>query len=156
MSKPSTILQDPEQSALRELLRDMLKERGESLSQFGRTLAHTIDSERAPFTKPYIIRLRDGSDRITEPIAKALHTLAAMQDGVSELQARMRPVTMLAVYDHEPGTVVLGKSKPCALPGCRIRFVPVSTAQRYCSIECRKEAQKRKRIAARDVKRLQG
>ena len=127
------------------LLAHILAERGESLAAFGKVLAATIALDRQPFTKQYIYRLKSGDDEFTPEIMRALDTLAAMMDGVSELQARARECVVLAVNELPPNTVVMGKAKNCALPGCRVVFVPASPAQRYCSPECRDEMRSRRR-----------
>jgi len=133
------------QEALRALLRELIEARGESLREFGATLARVIDPDARPFTRAYIIALRDGKRRITPKISHALFVLAAMEDGASELQARARKVQVWAVHDLPPDAIVLGKARRCALPGCRTTFVPVTPNQRYCSRECRQEMRRRRR-----------
>jgi hypothetical protein len=138
------------QEALRALLIDLLQGRNESLAQFGKTLAATIHPDREPFTKQYIGRLKAGQDRITPEIGDAMLTLAAMLDGVSELQARARPYQVLATHELPPGVVILGQARGCELPGCRIRFVPASPRQRFCSPECRQEMASRRKAAVKE------
>lgn len=133
------------QARLRALLAEIMTARQESLTAFGATLAATIDASRQPYSRQYVHRLRSGADAITPEIAGALHVLAAMLDGASELQARAREYTVLATHDLPPGTVVLGHAQSCALAGCRVHYVAASPRQRYCSTECRKEAKRRKR-----------
>jgi hypothetical protein len=146
------LLQDSEQTALRELLKSVLAGRNdgghhESLGQFGSVLAATIDPKHRPFSKQYVIRLREADDRITPEIARALNVLGAMLDGQSEVQARAREYTVLATHELPGNTVVLVPARQCALPGCRVAFVGYP-AQRYCGPECRKEAQRRRREAS--------
>jgi hypothetical protein len=129
------------------LLADLLTARAESLAQFGATLAGIIDPDHRPFTKQYILRLKQGKDAPTPEIARALLALAAMQDGVSDLQARAMPMTLLVIHEHEPNTIALGKSRGCKLAGCRIRFIPASPAQKFCSQDCRQEYNRRKQHA---------
>lgn len=140
------------QENLRAVLADLLLQRGESLSEFGAVLARTIDDRRAPFSRQYVYRLKTGQDVVTEEIGKALLVLGAMIDGVSELQARAHPVRVLAVHDLPDDVVVMGKHRGCGLPGCRVRFVPASPAQRYCSAGCRTEAARRRQVNVKGVK----
>lgn len=149
MSKPYQMMSQDE---LRALLNDLITQRGETLDVFGTVLAGTIGADRPPFSRQYIHRLRAGRDAITEKIAAALMVLAAMSDGVSELQARAHTVQVLAVHDLPAGTVVLGQARACALAGCRVQFVPASPGQRYCSRQCRVEAHQRRRATGRQEK----
>lgn len=133
------------QGDLRAVLADLMTQRGESLTEFGAVLARVIDESRPAFSRQYVHRLRAGRDAITPEIAGALLVLAAMSDGVGDLQARARSVQVLAVHDLPAGVVVLGRARACGLAGCRAWFVPASPRQRYCSQECRAEAHKRRR-----------
>ena len=133
------------QAHLRSLLIEVMRERGESLAEFGATLARTIDAGRAPFSRQYVHRLKVGQDPITAEIAQAIQVLGAMLDGVNELQARAQYVRVLAIHPLPGDVIVLGAARGCALAGCRIQFVPASPAQRYCSPECRREADRRRR-----------
>lgn len=137
------------QENLRAILVDLLLQRGESLGEFGTVLARTIEENKAPYSRQYIYRLKAGQDIITDEIANALMVLGAMADGIGELQARARPTQVLAIHELPPHVIIMGKARGCSLPGCRIRYVPASPAQRYCSSECRAEAARRRRIVAR-------
>ena len=134
--------------ALRASLNELIQARGESLGVFGATLAHTLDARRKPFSRQYVHRLRTGADIITPEIARAIQVLGAMFDGSSELQARAHEVRVWAVHDDLDGgdVFVLGRVRPCNLAGCRVRFVPASPAQRFCSVECRMEAARRRAV----------
>lgn len=126
------------------LLAQLKSELGQSWSQLAAILAQVVDPGRPPYSKAYLIRLSQGKDRVTPEIARGLDTLAAMADGQSELQARARPAQVLATHDLLPTDVVLEPARPCALPGCQIRFVSGHPRRRYCSAQCRKEAARRK------------
>lgn len=143
--KVSKRYQTMSQDDLRAVLGDLITQRGETLAVFGAVLAKTIAEDRPPFSRQYIYQLRTGRDAIPDDIAAALLVLAAMSDGVGELQARAHTVQVLAVHDLPAGTVVLGPARACGLAGCRVRFVPASPGQRYCSRQCRAEAYKRRR-----------
>lgn len=133
------------QASLRSLLIEVMRERGESLAEFGATLARTIDATKPAYSRQYVYRLKVGQDPITAEIAEALQVLGAMLDGVNELQARARYVRVLAIHPMPDDVIVMGKARGCDLAGCRIQFVPASPAQRYCSPECRREAVRRRR-----------
>lgn len=144
MSKPYSE-SSASQAHLRNLLIELMRERGESLAEFGATLAQTVDAGRQPFSRQYVYRLKVGQDPITAEIAQALQVLGAMLDGVNELQARAQYVRVLAIHPLPGDVIVLGRPRGCELAGCRIQFVPASPAQRYCSPECRREADRRRR-----------
>ena len=144
MSKPYSE-SSASQAHLRNLLIELMRERGESLAEFGATLARTIDAEKPAYSRQYVYRLKVGQDPITAEIAQALQVLGAMLDGVNELQAKARYVRVLAVNPLPDDVIVMGKARGCELAGCRIQFVPASPAQRYCSPECRQEAERRRR-----------
>lgn len=133
------------QASLRSLLIEVMRERGESLAEFGATLARTIDATKPAYSRQYVYRLKVGQDPITVEIAQALQVLAAMLDGVNEVQARAQYVRVLAVHPLPGDVIVLGRPRGCDLAGCRVQFVPASPAQRYCSAECRQEAERRRR-----------
>lgn len=138
------------QDHFRALLSDLRQARGESLAEFGRTLARVVDPPRAfPYSRSYVSKLESGAAPITAEIARALEVLAAMLDGVGEVQATARPVTvqLLALHDLPDGTVIKARPVQCALPGCRVIFIPAGR-ERYCSAECRREA-RRRHLAAR-------
>lgn len=133
---------DP-QNTLRTLLAELITSRRESLRVFGQTLAAVVEPGRKPYSKTYIIRLRDGHDNIPPDIERALWTLAAIHDGVSNIQASARPAQILTIHDLPANVVNLARPRACALPGCQIVFIPASPAQRYCSPECRQANRRR-------------
>jgi hypothetical protein len=135
------------QDQLRQALIELQAARAESNAAFGAVLAATIHPDRKPFTRQYVDLLKKGRAPITDEIARALETLGAMLDGQGELQARARPVTvpLLAVHDLPAHTVIIPPARSCALAGCRIRYIPASPRQRFCSRECRVEDHRRRR-----------
>lgn len=118
--------------------------RGESQSRFGRALAATIHPRRRPFTRGYISLLESGARLPTAEITAALHILAAMLDGQTELQARAHEATLLSTHPLPPHTLSTIAPRPCALPGCRLFYLRASPNQRYCSPDCRREAARRR------------
>lgn len=136
---------DQKQAIWRDLLAGLLAEPGESMGKLGATLAAIISPTRAAFSRQYVFRLKTGQDVITEEIGRSIEALAAMHDNVGELQARAREYRVMATHPLSSGCIVLGVERACALPGCRIRFVPASPRQRYCSKQCRKDDARRRR-----------
>jgi hypothetical protein len=72
---------------------------------------------------------------IGEDLYHAVMAMVFMLDDVHPLVARSKRVTVLALGNVLPGTVVLADSVICAYPPCNLLFVPRVPAQRYCSRE---------------------
>jgi hypothetical protein len=53
----------------------------------------------------------------------------------------------------EEGSVILGASKPCKRPGCKVRIVPSVPWRKYCSDECKRLDEKERKMAQRLLKR---
>ena len=78
------------------MLRAIIEERakaGESLADVGATLAKLTDPPSKPPSRQYVQMLVAGKANITDKYARAILTLAAMQDDVTELQASAHLVT---------------------------------------------------------------
>jgi len=154
MTKPTEkMTPDPKQATWRALLQSIIADRaraGESLADVGRVLAEIVQPARRPLSRQYVNALAAGRDRITEPLGRAIETLAAMQDGVATIQATARPVTVpiLSTHDLPEYTIIVDPPKRCALPGCRITFVG---RRLYCGPDCKAEAAKRRKAAARQA-----
>lgn len=136
-----------QQDVLREMLAGVIAERavaGESLADVGRTLAALAGPERRPLSKQYIQMLAAGKARITAELGRAIATLAAMQDGVSALQASAQRVTVpiYATHDLPANVLILDPAHKCKLLGCNLVFV---ARRSYCSADCRREARRRRR-----------
>lgn len=130
------------------LLHAVFEASGLSQPEFAAQLAHAIAPDRKPFSGQYVSGLLHGRFAITPEIALALEYIAAQQDGVDEVQARARPVTvpLLALHPPTAHAIIMGRDRPCANPGCRVRFYPASPRQQYHSAACRAAAaQHRKR-----------
>jgi hypothetical protein len=69
-------------------------------------------------------------------LTAALTVLAARLDGLDEVQAQAKEVTVWAVNDLPGETVILGKARRCATPGCQVWFVPSHPRQKYHSKGC--------------------
>ncbi len=73
---------------------------------------------------------------VNDQLLEALQVLASRHDGVDEVQARARKATVLAVNRLPAGTVILGRARRCATPGCQVQFVPTHPRQKYHSKAC--------------------
>ena len=95
--------------------------------------------------------LAAGKARITEPLARAGLTLAAMQvsrtdDGVAEVQARAhRVMTLLySLHDLPPIAIITDPAPKRRLDGGRVE---ISGRRAYCGPNHRREAARRRRHA---------
>lgn len=69
----------------------------------------------------------------------AILKLLAIVDGAHPLYAASKAVSVRAVGNVRPGSVILSDSRPCANPECPVWFVPKVPRQRFCSKECSKK-----------------
>jgi hypothetical protein len=126
---------------------------GQTMREFGLTLKRVLEPGAAHgFSKNYVSMMERGAARITPRIARATLVLMAMLDGVDEVQARAQPVKVLAVGNID-GAIVFGDARPCALAGCRVRFVPRSWNHAYHSPACKREAKRRDAVRQRHKER---
>ena len=95
--------------------------------------------------------LAAGKARITEPLARAGLTLAAMQvsrtdDGVAEVQAWAHLVTTLiySLHDLPPNAIITDPAPKRRLDGGRVE---ISGRRAYCGPNHRREAARRRRHA---------
>ena len=92
-----------------------------------------------PWSWRYPRSVRSGTVQASPRFRRAIEALGAELDGAPPLLAQAHEVTVLSINGNlEPGTLVLGSTKPCAYPACAVRFVPRVPWQRYHSIECRR------------------
>ena len=136
-----------DQDELRAVLRAIIEERakaGESLADVGATLAKLTDPPSKPPSRQYIQMLVAGKANITERYARAILTLAAMQDDVTELQASAHLVTtpLYSLHDLPANAIIFDPAHPCRLDGCRVEIIG---RRNYCGPEHRKEAARRRR-----------
>ena len=140
-----------EQDALRTTLRAIIAERakaGESLADVGATLARMTDPPSKPPSRQYVQMLVAGKANITDKYARAILTLAAMQDDVTELQASAQLVTtpIYSLHDLPANAIIIDPAHPCRLDGCRVEIIG---RRAYCGAEHRTEAARRRRVAAK-------
>ena len=136
-----------DQEALRARLRAIIEERakaGESLADVGATLARMTDPPSKPPSRQYVQMLVAGKANITDKYARAILTLAAMQDDVTELQASAHLVTtpIYSLHDLPANAIIFDAAHPCRLDGCRVQIIG---RRAYCGPDHRTEAAKRRR-----------
>ena len=69
----------------------------------------------------------------SQDLGRAIRALGAMLDGVPRAIAYTESVTVLSTPDQvRSGSLIIGSSKLCANPSCRIYFVPNSPRRKYC------------------------
>ena len=132
-------------TAIREI-REALEQ---SQREFGETLWQAVHGPRRngelPYTRSYVSKLERGQKPITIVIARGIIAIATRLDGADEIQARAREVDgLLAINDLPDGTVILGRARRCANPGCPVVFVPTHPRQKYHSPACRAQARARR------------
>ena len=133
-------------TAIREI-REALEQ---SQREFGETLWQAIHGPRRngelPYTRSYVSKLERGRKPITIVITRGILAIATRMDGIDEIQARAREVDgLLAINDLPDGTVILGRARRCANPGCPVVFVPTHPRQKYHSPACRAQARARRK-----------
>jgi hypothetical protein len=138
-----------DQDQLRDLLRSIIAERagaGESLADVGATLAKLTDPPSKPPSRQYVQMLVAGKANITDKYARAILTLAAMQDDVTELQASAHLVTtpIYALHALPPNAIIFDPAHPCRLDGCRVEIIG---RRAYSGEDHRREAARRRRAA---------
>ena len=122
-----------DQDQLRAILRTLIADRaqaGESLADVGRVLAQEINPTRPPFSRQYVHMLANGKSRITEEIAAAIATLAAMQvsrtdDDIPDSQAGAQLVTkpICSLRARQANAVITDPAHRCRLDGCRVEII---------------------------------
>lgn len=127
------------QGLRRRLLHALLQRHQGSLAEFGAALARAVRRDY-PYSKAYIIRLRDGKDPIPDRIALGLLKLAQQQPATEHLIQPQYRTVVLSLYPLRDKTIVLAPERCCANPDCNLRFVPDHPARRYCSLACRRHA----------------
>ena len=140
-----------EQEMLRATLRAIIEERahaGESLADVGATLAKLTEPPSKPPSRQYIQMLVAGKANITERYARAILTLAAMQDDVTELQASAQLVTtpIYSLHALPANAIIMDPAHPCRLDGCRVEIIGRRV---YCGADHRREAARRRRAATK-------
>ena len=97
-----------------------------------------IARRNQPWTGKFLHSLIKGYAGFTAngQLVDALKILACRHDGLDEVQARAREATVLTVNQLPAGTVVLGRARRCATPGCQVQFVPTHPRQKYHSKTC--------------------
>jgi hypothetical protein len=134
-----------DQEELRQLLAEMYAEHkeldpGYSYAKVGRDLAKMIGRQEGPYTKGYIYAVCKGQKGypVSPELADGLRRLGAVQDGMTEFQAKLQavPSGVLSMYEVPSGAVIMGQARLCATTGCGLRFVSDNPRRRFCP-KCR-------------------
>lgn len=87
-----------------------------------------------------------GTVEPSKKFVSAVYALGAALDEVPTVLAYTVQVRVFAKPGKvEDGAVILGESKPCGNPACKVMLVPNVPWRVYCSSECEKQAKKLKK-----------
>lgn len=116
-----------------------------NLNELASDLSQIVKRAR-PWTGKFLHSLIKGYPGFTVngQLVEALTVLASRQNGTDEVQARAKEAKVLTVNQLPTETVVLGKARRCATPGCSILFVPTHPRQKYHSKACAEKSRRRK------------
>jgi hypothetical protein len=123
-----------------------------NLNELASDLSQIVRRAR-PWTGKFLHSLIKGYSGFTVngQLVEALTVLASRQDGVDEVRARAKETRVLTVNHLPAETVVLGRARRCATPGCRILFVPTHPRQKYHSKSCAEKSRRLKRTKIRQA-----
>jgi hypothetical protein len=97
-------------------------------------LSRVVD-QQPPWTWRYPQGVLNGTIQPSRKFAQAVNILGAAIDDVPVALARTSPVQVYAITGTvKPGSVVMGRSKNCETPGCRVVFVPNVPWRTKCPI----------------------
>ncbi len=89
------------------------------------------------WTWRYVQGVHAGSIGPSKLFASAVNAVGAVLDEVPAALSYTVEVRVLAPPGLvQAGSLVLGSSRACARPGCRVIFVPNVPWRKYCSSEC--------------------
>ncbi|MBC8252488.1 MAG: hypothetical protein H8E35_00490 [Ardenticatenia bacterium] len=139
-------------------IRQIRERLGMSQREFGQVLWDAVHglgrNGDYPYSRQYVGMLEHSAEIITPRIAQGIQAIAARLDGADEVQARAYPVDgLLVVNDLPAGTIILGRARRCANPGCPVVFVPTHPRQKYHSRSC---AETGRKIRAKARRRKSG
>jgi hypothetical protein len=117
-----------------------------NLDDLAADLSHVAERKR-PWTGKFLHSLIKGYNgfRANEQLVEALHILRRRLNGADEIQARARQAHILALNELPAETIVLGKARRCAAPGCKVWFVPTHPRQKYHGKVCAHFARRKRR-----------
>jgi len=123
-----------------------------NLNELASDLSQIVKRAR-PWTGKFLHSLIKGYPGFSAngQLIEALTILAADQNGIDEVQARVKEAKVLTVNHLPIETVVLGQARRCATPGCSILFVPIHPRQKYHSKRCAEKKRRQKRTKSRQA-----
>lgn len=108
----------------------------EFYDMLARKLSRIVRKDPA-WTWRYVQGVHAGSIGPSKVFASAVYAFGAVLDEVPAALTYTVEIRVLAPPGNvKPGSLLLGKSKQCERPGCRVIFVPNVPWRRYCSTEC--------------------
>jgi hypothetical protein len=108
-------------------------------SDLARRLGGLVGRE---WTWRYVQSVHTGSVAPSKKFTRAVEILTAEMDGMPAVIADTEPITVyVRPGSVHPNAIVIGDSKPCAIPTCNIHFVPRVPWQKYCP-RCRQQKRK--------------
>ena len=100
-----------------------------------------IVGKSKPWDWRYPAQVFTGQTKPSPKFAAAVMALGAALDEVPVSMAYTIQVSVFAKPGTvDPGALILGESKACARPGCKVLIVPNVPWRKYCSDECRRKA----------------
>jgi hypothetical protein len=124
----------------------------EKLQEIAERLCQVARGETPPsWGWRYLRNVLNGKLDASQRLSDAIMRLGASIDGAAAEAVKGERVMVLALGQVEAGAVVLGSSKRCGNPACKIVFVPVVPWQKCHSAACAKgwrEERKRSAVSA--------
>ena len=118
------------------------------LREIGRKLA-LLTKRKKPYTPQYLTNILNENygDYKSAVLTQAIMSMAVALDGRNPLSITHTKKVELFTQNGtvKPNSIILGKSKTCANPGCKISFVPRVPNANACSPDCAKQVRKLKR-----------
>jgi hypothetical protein len=116
-----------------------VKAKGEIAARLSEVAGHS-----PPWEWRYVHNFMAHNVKAGQEFKAAIAGLAAMIDDTPIELVQGRSVSVVAVGNIHPGTLVFGDSVKCAYTSCPIWFLPKSKRHRFHSIKCRELAGKEK------------
>jgi hypothetical protein len=90
------------------------------------------------WTWRYIQSVSNGKIKPSKDLIDAMQRLGAILDGMPPIIGNASPITIYGDPSRiKAGSLVLGSSRQCANPGCKVWFIPITHNQIYHVKSCR-------------------
>lgn len=104
-----------------------------------------------PWSWRYMRQVLNGQIKPSKVMEKAIIALGSTLDGIPAVLANTHQVTVQALGNVRPGTIIYGDSIPCGNPACKLFFIPKVWNQSTCGAEACKKAVRKLR-AKKDLR----